>query len=112
MPSKKSFPACRGHARKAPHGGRFLCRRSGSSAGGRDERKQKRPDIESAFSFCGGERGIRTPGTLRCSGFQDRRNRPIGQLSVRGRFSGKVSTKRNVQGGGTGIGQAAHKKTR
>src|SRR3546814_7527056 len=99
MPSKKSFPACRGHARKAPHGGRFLCRRSGSSAGGRDERKQKRPDIESAFSFCGGERGIRTPGTLRFSGFQDRRNRPLCHLSVRRRFYRKVSTKRPVLAG-------------
>src|SRR3546814_6019911 len=92
MPSKKSFPACRGHARKAPHGGRFLCRRSGSSAGGRDERKQKRPDIESAFSFCGGERGIRTPGTLRFSGFQDRRNRPLCHLSVRRRFRSEEHT--------------------
>ena len=32
------------------------------------------------FLICG-ERGIRTPGTLRYSGFQDRRNRPLCHLS-------------------------------
>ena len=32
--------------------------------------------------FCGGEQGIRTPGTLRYNGFQDRRIRPLCQLSV------------------------------
>ena len=30
----------------------------------------------------GGEQGIRTPGTLRLNGFQDRRIRPLCQLSV------------------------------
>ena len=30
----------------------------------------------------GGEGGIRTPGTLRFSGFQDRRNRPLCHLSA------------------------------
>ena len=29
-----------------------------------------------------GERGIRTPGTSRFNGFQDRRNRPLCQLSA------------------------------
>ena len=33
------------------------------------------------FLFLGGERGIRTPGTLRFNGFQDRRDRPLRQLS-------------------------------
>ena len=32
--------------------------------------------------FCG-ERGIRTPGTLRYNGFQDRRIRPLCHSSVR-----------------------------
>ena len=31
----------------------------------------------------GGERGIRTPGDLRLSGFQDRRLRPLGHLSTK-----------------------------
>ena len=33
-----------------------------------------------SLGLCG-ERGIRTPGTLRYSGFQDRRNRPLCHLS-------------------------------
>ncbi len=33
-------------------------------------------------SQCGGEGGIRTPGALRLSGFQDRRDRPLCHLSV------------------------------
>jgi hypothetical protein len=33
--------------------------------------------------FFGGERGIRTPGTSRFNGFQDRRNRPLCHLSRR-----------------------------
>src|SRR5260221_248004 len=32
---------------------------------------------------CGGEGGIRTPGRLRVSGFQDRRLQPLGHLSAR-----------------------------
>ena len=31
---------------------------------------------------CGGERGIRTPGRFPVNGFQDRRFRPLSQLSV------------------------------
>jgi hypothetical protein len=33
--------------------------------------------------FCCGERGIRTPGTSRYNGFQDRRIRPLCHLSER-----------------------------
>ena len=36
---------------------------------------------EGAFSFFGGERGIRTPGGVTLNGFQDRRNRPLCHLS-------------------------------
>ncbi len=32
-------------------------------------------------SFFGGERGIRTPGTFRHNGFQDRRDQPLCHLS-------------------------------
>jgi hypothetical protein len=32
--------------------------------------------------FIGGERGIRTPGPVTVSGFQDRRNRPLCHLSA------------------------------
>ena len=31
---------------------------------------------------CGGEQRIRTPGTFRFNGFQDRRDRPLCQLSI------------------------------
>ncbi len=34
-----------------------------------------------SFSLTGGEGGIRTPGTLRYNGFQDRRFRPLSHLS-------------------------------
>src|SRR5690606_3722394 len=37
---------------------------------------------EAAGGFNGGERGIRTPGTLRLRSFQDFRNRPLCHLSV------------------------------
>ena len=38
--------------------------------------------LKSTTELClGGERGIRTPGTLRFNGFQDRRNRPLCHLS-------------------------------
>ena len=49
-------------------------------------RAHQRPAMKKArlcsagFLICG-ERGIRTPGTLRYSGFQDRRNRPLCHLS-------------------------------
>ena len=33
------------------------------------------------FSLKSGERGIRTPGTSQCDGFQDRCNRPLYHLS-------------------------------
>ncbi len=33
------------------------------------------------FFFCGGERGIRTPGPVTVNGFQDRRIRPLCHLS-------------------------------
>ncbi len=52
-------------------------------------RKRIKPPAKSAFrSFAGGlknggERGIRTPGTFRLNGFQDRRNRPLCHLSVK-----------------------------
>ena len=36
---------------------------------------------EGAILLLGGERGIRTPGPLTVSGFQDRRNRPLCHLS-------------------------------
>lgn len=35
------------------------------------------------MDFCCGERGIRTPGTSRFNGFQDRRIRPLCHLSRR-----------------------------
>ncbi len=45
--------------------------------------KKKSPYIRNSFSFsrCG-ERGIRTPGTSRYNGFQDRRIRPLCHLSA------------------------------
>ena len=39
--------------------------------------------IYSALANLRGERGIRTPGTLRYDGFQDRCNRPLCHLSNR-----------------------------
>ena len=33
-------------------------------------------------ALAGGERGIRTPGTFRYNGFQDRRFKPLSHLSV------------------------------
>ena len=41
---------------------------------------KKKPGLRSKPGF-GGERGIRTPGPLTVSGFQDRRNRPLCHLS-------------------------------
>ena len=40
------------------------------------------PFILETNSLNGGEGGIRTPGTLRLSGFQDRRDRPLCHLSI------------------------------
>ena len=37
--------------------------------------------IYSALANLRGERGIRTPGTSQCDGFQDRCNRPLYHLS-------------------------------
>ena len=42
--------------------------------------KQKRADRPFRYLY-GGERGIRTPGGLTLNGFQDRRFRPLSQLS-------------------------------
>ena len=39
--------------------------------------------LEKSNGYTGGERGIRTPGTSRYNGFQDRRNRPLCHLSGR-----------------------------
>ena len=38
-------------------------------------------DLQGFLKFVGGERGIRTPGTSRYDGFQDRCNRPLYHLS-------------------------------
>ncbi len=48
------------------------------------ELKKPKPLINQRFwLFFSGERGIRTPGTSRFNGFQDRRNRPLCHLSGR-----------------------------
>jgi hypothetical protein len=39
---------------------------------------------QKAHVFYGGERGIRTPGTFRHNGFQDRRFQPLTHLSANG----------------------------
>ena len=39
---------------------------------------------EGGYFLYGGERGIRTPGGLTLNGFQDRRFRPLSQLSKKG----------------------------
>ena len=44
--------------------------------------QQKSPALR-GHSLFGGERGIRTPGSLTFNGFQDRRNRPLCHLSGR-----------------------------
>ena len=45
-------------------------------------RHNKKGPREDGGLFCyGGERGIRTPGPFRVNGFQDRRIRPLCQLS-------------------------------
>ena len=47
-----------------------------------DEKARKRCIYTRSRAFKnGGERGIRTPGTFRLNGFQDRRNRPLCHLS-------------------------------
>ena len=38
--------------------------------------------ISFGLNFLSGERGIRTPGPVTVSGFQDRRNRPLCHLSA------------------------------
>ncbi len=43
--------------------------------------KQKSPSTCRGFSFFSGERGIRTPGTFRYNGFQDRRIKPLCHFS-------------------------------
>jgi hypothetical protein len=43
----------------------------------------KKPTCAKASVGEGGERGIRTPGSLTFNGFQDRRNRPLCHLSGR-----------------------------
>ena len=46
------------------------------------QKKLLRSTQESHILFCfGGERGIRTPGPVKINGFQDRRIRPLCQLS-------------------------------
>ena len=50
----------------------------------------------------GGEGGIRTPGTLRFSGFQDRRDRPLCHLSDQA--TQLVNLPRQVNGADTGTG--------
>ena len=39
--------------------------------------------MNKSHNLLGGERGIRTPGTLRYNGFQDHRIRPLCHLSER-----------------------------
>ena len=48
--------------------------------------------------FSSGERGIRTPGTSQCAGFQDRCNRPLYHLSRHpcGRIPLKIGCKDNM----------------
>lgn len=48
--------------------------------------KKKIPENHSIFRNLCGKGGIRTPGTLRYAGFQDRCIRPLYHLSLRGRF--------------------------
>ena len=43
--------------------------------------KRKSPVNQRLTGLCCGERGIRTPGTSRYDGFQDRCNRPLYHLS-------------------------------
>lgn len=44
--------------------------------------KRKSPVSQRLTGLCSGERGIRTPGTSRYAGFQDRCNRPLYHLSL------------------------------
>ena len=44
--------------------------------------KRKSPVNQRLTGLCCGERGIRTPGTLRYAGFQDRCIRPLYHLSL------------------------------
>ena len=46
-----------------------------------DFQAQKKGTRKVPFSLGSGERGIRTPGTSRYDGFQDRCNRPLYHLS-------------------------------
>ena len=45
-------------------------------------KKPQASDIQLLADFKSGERGIRTPGTSRYDGFQDRCNRPLYHLSL------------------------------
>ena len=45
------------------------------------QRKMRNLLINNELRISGGERGIRTPGTSRYDGFQDRCNRPLYHLS-------------------------------
>ena len=45
-------------------------------------KKPQASDIQLLADFKSGERGIRTPGTSRYDGFQDRCNRPLYHLSI------------------------------
>ena len=49
-----------------------------------------------AHLFYGGERGIRTPGTLRHNGFQDRRFKPLTHLSANGNNLENVFESRQI----------------
>ena len=44
-------------------------------------------DIQLLADFKSGERGIRTPGTSQFNGFQDRRDRPLRQPSLKKDYS-------------------------
>ena len=48
------------------------------------------------YTLICGERGIRTPGTSQCDGFQDRCNRPLYHLSLIIIFD-EVSAEKRVQ---------------
>ena len=44
--------------------------------------EMKKARLSASFYFSGGERGIRTPGTSRYAGFQDRSIRPLWHFSA------------------------------
>ena len=53
--------------------------------------KRKKPtENQQVSQILGGERGIRTPGTSRYDGFQDRCNRPLYHLSSARLFRKRV----------------------